>query len=403
MDFLSTLALFIVILCLYIYIMNQYKKSEDLDIYEMDFSNNNHLQEVCEVRQPIIFQFQHIHPKLFSDMNPQNISKFHSYDVCVKDAHDYYIEKRAEHSHIDAVNISFNSTIKLLENDKAQHFFSEKNEEFLEESGLLRSLQSCDDFLKPNFTILSHYDIMFGSPGASTPLRYHNDFRKYLVVTSGSLTVKMTPWKSTRYLHPIKDYESYEFRSPVHPYVPKEEYAMDFEKTKFLEFSVQKGQVLFVPPYWYYSIQYNKEPGTFVCEMTYNTVMNCISNLPDLSLYFLQQQNITKKITKIHEPKQPVLEQTEKKREEDDEKQEKQHVITSKEPSIESKSQEVLPTTIVEFPDPNLMKKEAEKKSDTLDTIQDPVNIEIARKVASETVEKVVNELEKKEVVVDNI
>ena len=62
-----------------------------------------------------------------------------------------------------------------------------------------------------------------------------------------------------------------------------------------------------------------------------------------------------------------------------------------------------MPTTIVEFPDPNLMKKEAEKKSDTLDTIKDPVNIEIARKVASETVEKVVNQLEKKEVVVDNI
>ena len=33
--------------------------------------------------------------------------------------------------------------------------------------------------------------------------------------------------------------------------------------------------------------------------------MNCISNLPDLSLYWLQQQNITKKITKIPETLPP--------------------------------------------------------------------------------------------------
>ena len=36
--------------------------------------------------------------------------------------------------------------------------------------------------------------------------------------------------------------------------------------------------------------------------MTYSTVMNCISNLPDIVLYYLQQQNITKKIKKIPEP-----------------------------------------------------------------------------------------------------
>ena len=62
MDFITTLALFILMLFLYIYIVNQYKKSEDLDIYEMDFSNNAYLQEVCDIRQPVIFHFQPIHP-----------------------------------------------------------------------------------------------------------------------------------------------------------------------------------------------------------------------------------------------------------------------------------------------------------------------------------------------------
>ena len=310
MDFLSTLAIFIVILFLYIYIVNQYKKSEDLDIYEMDFSNNTHLQEVCDIRQPIIFEFQTIHPKLFSELEPAKISKFHSYDVHVKDAHDYYNHNRAEHTQVDSVNLSFNSTIRLLENDGASHFFSEKNEEFLEESGLLKIMKSMDDFLKPPFTIMSHHDLTFGSPGAVTPLRYHTHNRQFICVSSGSIRVKMAPWKSSKYLHPIKDYENYEFRSPVHPITPKSEYAMDFERTKFLEFDVPKGYVLYIPPYWWYSIQYSQTPGTFVCEVAYNTIMNCISNLPDLSLYWLQQQNITKKITKIPEtlpPSSPIV------------------------------------------------------------------------------------------------
>ena len=314
MDFLFTLAIFIIILFLYIYIANQYKKSEDLDIYETDFSDNTQLQEVCDIRQPIIFQFKNIHPKIFSEMTPSNISKYHSYDVCVKDAHDYYQNERAEHTQVDSVNLSLNSTIKLFENDRASHFFSENNTEFLEESGLLKSMKSMDDFLKPHFTVFSHYDLMFGSSDAVTPLRYHTDYRKFICVTSGSIRVKMAPWKCSKYLHPIKDYENYEFHSPVHPVSPKSEYAMDFEKTKFLEFEVKEGYVLYIPPYWWYSLQYNNAHGTFVCEMTYNTMMNCISNIPDLGLYWLQQQNITKKIAKVPEiyqtQTQPILEQS---------------------------------------------------------------------------------------------
>ena len=123
-----------------------------------------HLQEVCEIKQPVIFQFQQINPELFSSLTPQNISKYYSYDVCVKDAHDYYNDKK-DQPNVDAVDLAFGTTIKLFENDKAQHSFSDHNSDFLEESGLLKTLQSCDGYLKPNFTVLSSYDLLFGSPG----------------------------------------------------------------------------------------------------------------------------------------------------------------------------------------------------------------------------------------------
>lgn len=74
---------------------------------------------------------------------------------------------------------------------------------------------------------------------------------------------------------------------------------MILKKPNSLEFDVAEGYALYVPPYWWYSIQYTDDPATFICSVSYNTIMNCVSNLPDLGLYWLQQQNITKKITKI--------------------------------------------------------------------------------------------------------
>jgi hypothetical protein len=56
---------------------------------------------------------------------------------------------------------------------------------------------------------------------------------------------------------------------------------------------------LSVPPYWWYSIQYDKGEDTIVCGFTYNSIMNTVSNIPYLAKYYIQQNNIKKKITKI--------------------------------------------------------------------------------------------------------
>ena len=55
MNVFLTLFIFLFILILYIYIIDQYKTSDDLEIYEFDYKNNSHLQEACDVRQPMLF------------------------------------------------------------------------------------------------------------------------------------------------------------------------------------------------------------------------------------------------------------------------------------------------------------------------------------------------------------
>jgi len=166
---------------------------------------------------------------------------------------------------------------------------------------LKKKFQSVDRILKPSFSVNTRYDLWFGAKNTVTPLRYHTDSRQFLCITNGKIRIKMTHWKSTKYLHPYKDYEKYEFCSPVHPHNPDKSYQFDFDKTNFMEFDVKEGYMLYIPPYWWYSISYLDEPNTYVSSITYNSLVNCLSNSWDLSLYFLQQQNIKQKTEKTLE------------------------------------------------------------------------------------------------------
>ena len=310
MNILLPITIFILVLFLYIYVTNQFKKSEDLDIYETDYFDNKQLQEICEIRQPVLFNLYPVCPDFFHSLSNSTLSSLGSFDVKLKDLNDYYTSENT----VDPVILSLQTSQKLMENDESAHFLSETNTDFLEESGIKKPFGLLDEFLKPHFTTYAKNDILLGSNGAITPLRYHTNYRQFLCVNAGKIRVKMTPWKSSKYLHPIKDYETYEFYSPVHPAIPQNQYIKDFERTKFLEFDVVQGYALFIPPYWWYSIQFLEGPSNIVSSIAYTTIMNVVSNIPDLSLYWLQQQNIRRKVpNKIKEEiavetKDPILE-----------------------------------------------------------------------------------------------
>ena len=65
--------LFILILFMYIHIVNQYKTSEDLEIYEMDYVSNAHLQEVCSIKQPVLFHYKNVNPEFFDALDNEHL------------------------------------------------------------------------------------------------------------------------------------------------------------------------------------------------------------------------------------------------------------------------------------------------------------------------------------------
>ena len=123
-----------------------------------------------------------------------------------------------------------------------------------------------------------------------TPFRYDLNYRNYILVTEGEIKVKLTQPKSSKYLYQQKDYENLEFSSPLNPWQIQAQYKADFDKIKCLDLVMTKGQILYIPAYWWYSIEFGKESS--LSTFKYKTYMNTVAILPQLVMRLLQTQNV---------------------------------------------------------------------------------------------------------------
>jgi len=295
MDTWQFILIFIIVFLIYIHLYNQFKTSEDLEIYEIDYSTNDNLQEICELKQPILFQIDK-----FQDTEPFfkaiSLDSSFSNEVRVKDIRDYRSKTNIS---VDSIPLSFSSANGLMMTDGKGYFFSEDNSEFIQENIYLHEeFKEISTYFCPKWAVDTNYDFQFGSIKTHNPLRYHTNSRMFLVVSEGSgIRVKMTPWKSRKTLSPIRDYENYEFRSSFDIWETK------MERIKILDFFVKGGYCLYIPPYWWYSFEYlstssDKSVRSSVASFIYKTPMNIVANFPNYGLFFLQNQNIQKTLAR---------------------------------------------------------------------------------------------------------
>ena len=297
MNFIIILLIFCLVLFFYLHIYFQLKTSDDLEIYEIENPSKERLEEICDLRQPVVFIYeQNDNIKKITENCLQSviISKYNAFDVKIRNICKDISNNFNDNEDELYIPLSLTNAINVMQEDKKSNYFSEKNADFLEESGLNKSYKYNDVFLRPHMVSNCIYDYIFGSKGTQTPFRYELNYRNYFTVVEGEIKIKLTPYKSSKYLLPIKDYENFEFRSPINPWNIKEEYKSDFDKIKCLEITLKKGQLFYLPAYWWYSIEFS-EKTTSVCSFKYKTYMNIISIFDKLFIHFLQSQNIKRK------------------------------------------------------------------------------------------------------------
>ena len=280
--YILSIFIFSVILFLYLHINYHLKCSNDLEVYSIQQPSKDKLEEVCNLRQPLCFDMDN--KEILETCNLSYIDEnYNPFDIKVRDT----LSNDTDNLHLP---ISLKEAVELFKKDEAGKYVSENNKDFLEETAMIKKFRYNDLFLRPPLVSNCKYDLMTGSKNAFTTLRYSLNHRNFFYITSGKVKEVLIPPKNSKYLYEYKDYANFEFRSPINPWDVQNEYKKDFDKIKSLEMTLEKGNILFIPPYWWYSIQY-QEISSVAC-FYYRTYMNTIAISPEICMNLLQQTNV---------------------------------------------------------------------------------------------------------------
>ena len=292
---------FCVLLFLYLHIYFHLKTSNDLEVYEIDQPSKDKLEEVCDLRQPVLFDYAN--DRLMESCTlPAMRSTYGAFDVRLRNVKDGAEEADTTDLYVP---LTLHAVAETFRSDKESRYMTENNGDFLEETGLVKTFKYNDAFLRPPMVSTCVYDVMCASPGTQTPLRHELNYRNYYLVTQGSVKLRLIAPQASKYLFPVSDYDNFEFRSPVNPWSVQPEHRADFDKLKTMDVELRAGQIIYIPAYWWCSMQFPMTADlTTLCCFKYRTYMNTVSIMDKLSMWMLQQQNvkrdaIEKKITGI--------------------------------------------------------------------------------------------------------
>jgi hypothetical protein len=290
MKIIISFFIFCLVLFIYLHIQFHLKTSNDLEIYEIDDVSKDKLEEVCDLRQPVLFDYNN--DKIIETTNSRFIlENYHAFEIKIRNINETHNNSELY------LNLPLHASIKLFNEDKNSNYFSENNNDFLNETGVIKNFKYNDEYLRPYMVSNMNYDILLGSNGTHTPFRYEINYRNYFLCTEGSFQIKMAPPQSIKYLYPEYDYENFEFRSPLNPWKVQKKYAADFEKMKCLELPLTKGKMIYIPAYWWYSIKFTKNNSSISC-FRYRSYVNNLAISPYISMHILQLQNIKRDVAK---------------------------------------------------------------------------------------------------------
>jgi len=291
MNYFLFIIIFCIVLFIYIHINYQLSTSNDLEIFELENPwSKEILDNICYNKQPIRFNFSN--DEIINNINLSFIEQqYNAFDIKIRNIKD---NDNKLHLPFSVGEIS-----KLFENDTEGIYITENNEDFLNETALMKIFKHNDNNLRPPWVSNCKYDFISGTKNSIIPLQYKISYRNFIMVTEGNITIKLISPDYTKYLHLDKDYENFYFYSPINCWNTQKEYLIDFNKVKSLEINLNQGDIVYIPSYWWYSIKFNQISS--LATFYYSTYANTIAILPDLFINFLQNQNIKHRINNIIE------------------------------------------------------------------------------------------------------
>ena len=262
---IAEVVLFVCLFIVYIHVMDEYKKGEDLEMLEMDYFgiNGTQLNDACRLKQPLIFEFGKVEPELFRKLSTGAISRTTNESMNVLDT------SMPAAGGGGFFPLPFESAIQLMETDSTGKYISERNEAFMDDSGISSPVMTrfLHAHFQPTFgNVETRYDFLCGSKNASVPWQYHTHSRYFVGVAAGKIQLRLAPWKNKKYLGPSTKPRQYSSScTGTNPNV------------RFLECTVNAGVVVFIPPYWWYTVTFLTSTTTCF-GARYSTLSNKIAH-----------------------------------------------------------------------------------------------------------------------------
>lgn len=257
---LADLILFICIFFIYIHFLHEWKICETLELFETDYTDYYEFLSVCRLKQPFVCKY-YLHNDVIFNINWNLLNDIHIYNQ--NDSSD--------------VMGSYHTLLSLMDKGK---FYTQHNHEAIVSSDIYDVLNANNEYIKPISNIQTSYDIYIGSKGVTTQLQYHNCSSMFLLGIQGSQVIRMFPWTSIQ--RDNIDFIHYEFTSN------KDVWNDPIEN--MIEIELQKGQLMFVPPYWWYSCKHGDQ--SHLLSISYISLINSITHIPYKLQSFIQQQNV---------------------------------------------------------------------------------------------------------------
>lgn len=249
---------FAIVLLFYIHIQFHWKTSNDIDVAHIEVPQKDTLETIADLRQPFIFN-QNTESNLLITPRTDSV-------LMIKDGKEVEVPHKA-----------------MLSTLKTEPYLA-----YLRENdGVFNSdLKNLNIYLRPFMTCSTHHDILFGSKSVTTSLQHKLNYRNYLYVLDGDIEIKLVPPKYSNLLDGDNKYQS----------------KIDIwnqDLTKHIEtilIPLKKGDLIFIPAYWWYSIKFNEDDPGCIATFSYRTFMNTLAIAPQLAIGFLQENNVNYKI-----------------------------------------------------------------------------------------------------------
>ena len=134
--------IFCLVLFLYLHIQFHLKTGEDLEMYEVDLPSKDRLEEICDLRQPVLFDFDC--QKIMETTNRDYIQRnYGAFEFKIRNV------KETDPNAELYMPLQVNTSLKLFNEDTNATYFTENNGDFLAESGVVKNMRYNDEFLRP--------------------------------------------------------------------------------------------------------------------------------------------------------------------------------------------------------------------------------------------------------------